>query len=103
MDVHPPPAHFGWAQRKITELQLPKSATGAFVALFDRGFIYAFHIALFVAPEPPLNAVKLLPNVVATGDAEYASTDTNANAINKNLDSVFIFSLGLNFNIFFLY
>ena len=96
----PPFAHFGWAQRKIIALQFPKSAVGAFAAApFDRGFMYAFHIALFVAPGLPLNAVKLLPAVVATGVAAYAGVPHNIIANNKNLDIFLIFSLNTNFNI----
>ena len=97
--VHPPLAHFGCAQRKINALQLPKSAVGAVVALFARGFIYAFHMALLSAPELLLKAVKLLPTVVATGDAACAPTLHKPNATNKNPDMYFIFSLEINFNI----
>ena len=91
--THPPLAHFGWAQRKITALQLPKSATGASVASEpDRTFINVFQLLLFVAPDAPLYAVKLLPRVVGTG-AESAPNGTTAMANNKNLAIDFIFSL----------
>ena len=96
MVAQPPFEHFGWAQRIIAALQFPKSAVGADV--FARGFMYAFHMALFVAPDVGLYAVKLLPTVVATGAAIAVFAQTNDNAHNKNLDICFIFSLRINFN-----
>ena len=91
--AHPPFAHFGWAQRKISALQLPKFAVGADAAApLLRGFIYEFHMALLSAPIPELYAVRLLPAVVATGAACVAGA-INANAHNKNLGMYFIFSL----------
>ena len=95
--LHPPPAHFGCAQRNITELQLPKSATGPLVVVFARGFIYEFHMALLFAPDDGLYAVKLLPNVVATG-AAVACIATSPSTTDKNAGMYFIFSLGINFN-----
>ena len=92
--VHPP--HFGCAQRKITELQLPKSAVGAFApAAIVRLFIIEFQLLLLADAFPPFHAVKLLPAVVAIwADATHGMT----HKINKNtrLNS-FIFSLRLNF------
>ena len=98
IDEHPPFAHFGWAQRNIIALQFPKSAAGADAAILLRGFMYAFHMALFVDPDVGLYAVKLLPTVVATGDADAPDT-IKVNASNKNPDIRFIFSLADNFNI----
>ena len=89
--VHP--AHFGCAQRKIKELQFPKSATGAAppsVAIV-RLFIIWFQLLLFVAPEFPVHAVKLLPAVVATFAGAIVGIAHKIS--NKNRLNNFIFSL----------
>ncbi len=93
--VQPPVAHFGWAQRKITELQFPKSAVAGAV---PRVFIIWFHALLFMAPILPLNAVKLLPAVVDTA-AIAGVHGTSVMANNKNLVMDFIFSRPCDFTI----
>ena len=41
--AHPPPEHFDVAQRKINELQFPKSAAAVGFAALLRGFVALFH------------------------------------------------------------
>jgi hypothetical protein len=84
--------HFGWAQRKISELQFPKSAVAPPAPPANvRLFINVFQLLLFAEPPPLFHAVKLLPAVVATWAPQTHGAKNKPN--NKNRLNNFIFSL----------
>ena len=89
ISIHPPPEHFGDAQRNTTALQFPKFAVaGAEDVAPERELDIVFHLLLLLEA-PPLYAVKLLPAVVAT--LANATPHTPAQTtVNKIFDIFFI-------------